>query len=106
MCWRRRNNRERCPRLDSAAASLHKGAMKRLSAAAALLVLLPIASLAGQPAPDPLGFVDPMIGTGPEGHYFPGGDRAAFGMVQLSPDTDATCQIAQMLRPCGGLQIS
>jgi predicted alpha-1,2-mannosidase len=78
--------------LDSARARRHKGAMKRLSAAAALLALMPIQSFAEQPAPDPLGFVDPMIGTGPEGHTFPGA-TAPFGMVQLSPDTDATCQI-------------
>ena len=66
--------------------------MKRPTAAAALLALLPIQSFAEQPAPDPLAFVDPMIGTGPEGHTFPGA-TAPFGMVQLSPDTDATCQI-------------
>ncbi|NYF31343.1 GH92 family glycosyl hydrolase [Sphingopyxis sp. JAI108] len=66
--------------------------MKRLTAAAALLALLPIQSFAEQPAPDPLALVDPMIGTGPEGHTFPGA-TAPFGMVQLSPDTDATCQI-------------
>ena len=66
--------------------------MKRLSAAVAMLALLPIQSFAEQPAPDPLDFVDPMIGTGPEGHTFPGA-TAPFGMVQLSPDTDATCQI-------------
>ncbi|MBJ7498948.1 MAG: GH92 family glycosyl hydrolase [Sphingopyxis sp.] len=66
--------------------------MKRLATAAALLALLPIQSFAEQPGPDPLGFVDPMIGTGPEGHTFPGA-TAPFGMVQLSPDTDATCQI-------------
>ncbi len=36
--------------------------------------------------PDPLTLVDPMIGTGPEGHTFPGA-AAPFGMVQLSPDT-------------------
>ncbi|QCB55472.1 glycoside hydrolase family 92 protein [Sphingopyxis sp. PAMC25046] len=65
--------------------------MKRLTTAA-LLALLPIQSFAEQPAPDPLAFVDPMIGTGPEGHTFPGA-TAPFGMVQLSPDTDATCQI-------------
>ncbi len=35
---------------------------------------------------DPLPRVDPMIGTGPEGHTFPGAS-APFGMVQLSPDT-------------------
>ncbi len=33
-----------------------------------------------------------MIGTGGEGHTFPGA-TAPFGMVQLSPDTDATCVI-------------
>lgn len=78
--------------LDSSEPSRHKGAMKRFATAAALLALLPIQSFAEQPAPDPLGFVDPMIGTGPEGHTFPGA-TAPFGMVQLSPDTDATCQI-------------
>jgi predicted alpha-1,2-mannosidase len=35
---------------------------------------------------DPVKLVDPMIGTGPEGHTFPGA-AAPFGMVQLSPDT-------------------
>ena len=30
--------------------------------------------------------VDPFIGTGPEGHTFPGA-AVPFGMVQLSPDT-------------------
>ena len=35
---------------------------------------------------DPLELVDPLIGTGPEGHTFPGA-TAPFGMVQLSPDT-------------------
>src|SRR5215471_20228472 len=35
---------------------------------------------------DPLKLVDPMIGTGPEGHTFPGA-TAPFGMVQVSPDT-------------------
>lgn len=35
---------------------------------------------------DPVKLVDPMIGTGPEGHTFPGA-TAPFGMVQLSPDT-------------------
>ena len=31
--------------------------------------------------------VDPFIGTGGDGHTFPGA-VAPFGMVQLSPDTD------------------
>lgn len=39
--------------------------------------------------------VDPMIGTGGEGHTFPGA-VAPFGMVQYSPDTDTTC----VLRAC------
>jgi predicted alpha-1,2-mannosidase len=43
-------------------------------------------SLAVAQNPDPLKLVDPMIGTGPEGHTFPGA-TAPFGMVQLSPDT-------------------
>src|SRR3954471_17311883 len=35
---------------------------------------------------DPVKLVDPFIGTGPEGHTFPG-VTVPFGMVQLSPDT-------------------
>ena len=34
-----------------------------------------------------LGMVDPLIGTGPDGHTFPGA-VVPFGMVQLSPDTE------------------
>ncbi len=44
------------------------------------------ASITFAQVPDPLKLVDPMIGTGPEGHAFPGA-TAPFGMVQLSPDT-------------------
>ena len=33
-----------------------------------------------------LAYVDPFIGTGPDGHTFPGA-TVPFGMVQLSPDT-------------------
>jgi len=36
--------------------------------------------------------VDPFIGTGGEGHTYPGAS-APFGMVQLSPDTDTSCEI-------------
>src|ERR1017187_1370018 len=43
-------------------------------------------SIAVPQTPDPIRLVDPMIGTGPEGHTFPGA-TAPFGMVQLSPDT-------------------
>ncbi len=38
-------------------------------------------------APTPYDAVDPFIGTGGEGHTYPGAS-APFGMVQLSPDTD------------------
>ncbi|WP_254784619.1 GH92 family glycosyl hydrolase [Sphingomonas sp. OK281] len=41
--------------------------------------------------------VDPFIGTGGEGHTFPGA-VAPFGMVQLSPDTDTSC----VIRTCYG----
>lgn len=41
--------------------------------------------------------VDPFIGTGGEGHTFPGA-VAPFGMVQLSPDTDTRC----VIRECYG----
>ena len=45
-----------------------------------------LASISFAQRPDPLNLVDPMIGTGPEGHTFPGA-TVPFGMVQLSPDT-------------------
>jgi putative alpha-1,2-mannosidase len=44
---------------------------------------------AAQQTPSPqarLALVDPFIGTGPDGHTFPGA-TVPFGMVQLSPDT-------------------
>lgn len=53
------------------------------------LILSPIAQAASV---TPRGAVDPFIGTGGEGHTFPGA-VAPFGMVQLSPDTDAECVI-------------
>lgn len=40
----------------------------------------------GSDAVSPYRSVDPFIGTGPEGHTFPGA-TVPFGMVQLSPDT-------------------
>jgi predicted alpha-1,2-mannosidase len=48
--------------------------------------LLISASISLAQGVDPMKLVDPMIGTGPEGHTFPGA-TAPFGMVQLSPDT-------------------
>jgi predicted alpha-1,2-mannosidase len=50
------------------------------------LAVFILTSISLAQAPDPLKLVDPMIGTGPEGHTFPGA-VAPFGMVQLSPDT-------------------
>ena len=52
---------------------------KRLATAALLLA-------AAAMAQSPVAAVDPFIGTGPEGHTFPGA-AVPFGMVQLSPDT-------------------
>lgn len=56
--------------------------MKKLAVLLALLT----ATLSFGQSTNPLKLVDPMIGTGPEGHTFPGA-VAPFGMVQLSPDT-------------------
>jgi predicted alpha-1,2-mannosidase len=54
----------------------------------ALLPALPSAVTAQTPlSPQArLALVDPFIGTGPDGHTFPGA-TVPFGMVQLSPDT-------------------
>lgn len=52
-------------------------------------VLLAFGLLACSPRPaDPVGYVDPFIGTGFHGHTYPGA-TTPFGMVQLSPDTRA-----------------
>ncbi|MBB5711370.1 GH92 family glycosyl hydrolase [Sphingomonas xinjiangensis] len=45
----------------------------------------------------PYAAADPFVGTGGEGHTFPGA-VAPFGMVQLSPDTDTGC----LIRECYG----
>src|ERR1700710_3293999 len=50
------------------------------------LALLVGGTLLSAQTPDPLKLVDPFIGTGAEGHTFPGA-AVPFGMVQLSPDT-------------------
>ncbi len=66
--------------------------MIRSLAATALALVLAAPLTAAPAAPDPLADVDPMIGTGGEGHTYPGA-TAPFGMVQLSPDTDTSCAI-------------
>ncbi|QDK34047.1 GH92 family glycosyl hydrolase [Sphingomonas sp. IC081] len=71
--------------------------MRRLILPALLLSTCAAAQAPAGPGLDPVAAVDPMIGTGGEGHTFPGA-TAPFGMVQLSPDTDVTCEI----RTCYG----
>ena len=67
--------------------------MQRTITALAALLLSTTAAFAA-PANPSKGFasVDPMIGTGGDGHTYPGA-VAPFGMVQLSPDTDTTCTV-------------
>ncbi|MBB4155282.1 putative alpha-1,2-mannosidase [Sphingomonas jinjuensis] len=60
---------------------------------AAALVAAPLAAQTGRPSEA----VNVFIGTGGEGHTYPGA-TAPFGMVQLSPDTDTGCTI----RDCYG----
>ena len=57
-----------------------------------LLLALGSTALSAQTPQAPIDAVDPMIGTGGEGHTFPGA-VAPFGMVQLSPDTDTSCEL-------------
>ncbi len=61
------------------------------------MLLTLIAALAATPlaAESTFDLADPMIGTGGEGHTFPGA-VAPFGMVQLSPDTDT----GHVIRDC------
>ncbi|WP_263358836.1 GH92 family glycosyl hydrolase [Acidicapsa ligni] len=51
-----------------------------------LLVVLACVPILSAQTGSPSTMVDPMIGTGPDGHTFPGA-TVPFGMVQLSPDT-------------------
>ncbi len=72
-----------------------------LAAALSLPLLSPLrpalADDAAPATPSTAADVDPFIGTGGEGHTFPGA-VAPFGMVQLSPDTDTSC----VIRTCYG----
>src|SRR6185312_1500258 len=56
-----------------------------VSVALVALLALTVAS-PGAAATDAVAQVDPMIGTGGNGHTFPGA-TVPFGMIQLSPDT-------------------
>jgi predicted alpha-1,2-mannosidase len=60
----------------------------RFASVAALALVMPMLLANGYED------VDPRIGTGGEGHTFPGA-VAPFGMVQLSPDTDTGCEIRE-----------
>ncbi|MGP7796568.1 GH92 family glycosyl hydrolase [Sphingomonas sp. CLY1604] len=72
--------------------------MRRSLRLLSAVIVLPLATAAlAQSVVPPIEAVDPMIGTGGEGHTFPGA-TAPFGMVQLSPDTDTGCEI----RACYG----
>lgn len=62
-----------------------------MRAAILLALLIPVGVIA-RAVPAPIEAVNPMIGTGGEGHTFPGA-TAPFGMVQLSPDTDTGCEL-------------
>ena len=64
----------------------------------ALLASLAATSLSAQSTFDQ---VDPMIGTGGEGHTFPGA-VAPFGMVQFSPDTDTGCVVRECYSHAAG----
>ena len=62
------------------------------AAAAALLAPVPLlsarsAAIQASPEASPYEDVDPFIGTGGEGHTYPGA-TVPFGMVQVSPDTE------------------
>jgi predicted alpha-1,2-mannosidase len=66
----------------------HRSPARALCCLGAALLLVSTSSAApeGQPA-SPYDDVDPFIGTGGEGHTYPGA-TVPFGMVQLSPETD------------------
>ena len=67
----------------------------------AFLPLLLATPLPAQQALSPYDAVDPFIGTGGEGHTFPGA-VAPFGMVQLSPDTNTGCRLRDCYKWAAG----
>ena len=71
--------------------------ISRLALSAALLLASPATAGTTYDA------VDPMIGTGGGGHTYPGAS-APFGMVQLSPDTDTSCEIRACYAHASGYQ--
>jgi predicted alpha-1,2-mannosidase len=73
--------------------------VRPLASALALILAAPALASPGTDA------VDPFIGTGGEGHTFPGA-AAPFGMVQLSPDTDTSHQIRDSYKWAAGYRYS
>ena len=73
--------------------------VRRFALASALIAAAPAFAT---PAYDA---VDPLIGTGGEGHTFPGA-VAPFGMVQLSPDTDTSHLIRDSYKWAAGYRYS
>jgi len=67
------------------------------------LPLLALAAFLAAPIQASTGYdmADPRIGTGGEGHTFPGA-AAPFGMVQLSPDTNTACVIRECYKWAAG----
>ena len=77
---------------------LHRPVLSNRLMRAPILLALLLADVAGaRSRVAPIDAADLLIGTGGEGHTFPGAS-APFGMVQLSPDTDTGCE----LRACYG----
>jgi putative alpha-1,2-mannosidase len=65
------------------------------------VLLTAMAAALGVQGPSAYDAVDPFIGTGGEGHTFPGA-VAPFGMVQLSPDTNTSCAIRDCYKWAAG----
>ena len=70
--------------------------MKLVTAIAFIAVLAASAAAREPDAEGSIAYrsVDPFVGTGGEGHTFPGA-VVPFGMVQLSPDTNTSCKIRE-----------
>lgn len=79
--------------------------MRILTAVAAALALSVSPISVAKEQKDAVSYVDPFIGTGGDGHTFPGA-VTPFGMVQLSPDTDSVYRgvdpQAEIYKRCAG----
>jgi predicted alpha-1,2-mannosidase len=79
--------------------------MKSASRIALAMLLSAASPIPAAPTTSGYDAVDPLIGTGGEGHTFPGA-VAPFGMVQLSPDTDTSHQIRDSYKWAAGYRHS